>query len=112
MAEKKKEFGVVSPEQCFEDYQLPIYQNKNQVLKKIGYPPELRREGVQGSVSFSLIIDKQGNIDYAHLIHSSDSRLTELVRSGFRYLEIVPGSCNGKPATMMNDLNMHFRLSP
>lgn len=110
MAEKKAEFGVVSAGECKDEYILPVFENREEVQRRIGYPPELRKEGIQGKVVLSLIINKEGKVDYAQVKESPNSELTNLVRSGIRHLEIKPGSCNGKPATMMQDFTMRFRV--
>lgn len=79
-----------------EDSQLPVVLKRVQAV----YPPDLRRKGINGSVTVEFVVDPHGDVVEAHIANESQSAPWQ-----FQYAGVVaiwqwkfrPGIKNGRP---------------
>ena len=85
-------------------------QAHNLITKVIPiYPPDAKRNGIEGTVRFHVIIGKDGRIANLQLI-SGDSRLVDAARDAVRQWVYRPTLLNGQPVEVVTIIDVNFKL--
>ena len=84
-----------------------------QVLKerKPEYTSAAMRAKIQGSVEVEAVVDTDGNIADARVVHSLHPDLDESALAAVRAWKFSPGLMDGKPVPVLVDIEMSFALS-
>lgn len=93
---------------------VPIYQVDSQptVLheEKIPYPPGPMREGIEGTVWLSIVIDAQGNVVSANVLSGPGHGLNEAALDAFRRFRFKPAIKSGQPVSTEMKYKYTFSL--
>ena len=82
------------------------------VYKYLRYPQEAVSEGVQGQVSVSFIVEKDGSVSHVEVVSGVDPRLdAEAVRVISVSPKWIPGKIAGRPVRTRLVLPVDFRLT-
>ena len=85
---------------------------KTWVYKYLRYPQEAVSEGVQGQVSVSFIVEKDGSVSHVEVVSGVDPRLdAEAVRVVSVSPKWIPGKIAGRPVRTRLVLPVEFRLT-
>lgn len=74
------------------------------------YPVSLREEGVEGDVTVSFVIEKDGTVQSAKAIRSPDPRLSEIAESTVLKWTFRPGLKAGEPVAVKAQQTLTFSL--
>jgi protein TonB len=74
------------------------------------YPPLAKSARVQGTVEFTAIIDKQGNIENLKLVRGHPL-LVEAAKQAVLQWKYRPTLLNGQPVEVITDIIVNFTLS-
>jgi protein TonB len=66
-------------------------------LPRIEYPPDARREGVEGQVVLVLRLDAAGKVTAVRVVDAPSPSLAEAAREGARRFRFSPGVADGEP---------------
>ena len=78
---------------------------------KPDYPPGLRREGIEGSVTVRVTIDEKGRVTAVALVKATDPRFFEETRQqALRYWRFDPARRDGVAVVSEQIMTVHFRL--
>jgi protein TonB len=78
---------------------------------KPDYPPGLRREGIEGSVTVRVTIDERGRVTAVELIKADDQRFFAETRDqALRYWRFEPARRDGVAVVSDQTMTVHFRL--
>ena len=81
------------------------------IMKNIKYPEQAMKEGIQGRVTVSFIVEKDGRVSNVRLLRSVQSSLDkEAVRVVKSMPKWTPGKHNGKPVRVRFNLPVMFKL--
>ena len=72
------------------------------------YPEELRREGVQGTVTMSALITRTGEVANIRVVRSTDPRLEDLAMDALRQWRFQPGKLEGTPVDVEFQVTIAF----
>jgi len=75
------------------------------------YPPEAKRDGVQGRVRFTVIINKDGKIEHVTLV-SGDPVLAQAAKEAVEQWVYKPVLLNGNPVEVVTTIDVNFTLAP
>lgn len=75
------------------------------------YPPLARQARIQGTVRFSVIIDKTGKVAYIRLI-SGHPLLVQSAKDVLQKYEYKPTTINGEPMEVVSQVDVNFTLGP
>ena len=78
--------------------------------KKPEYTGNAMRAKVEGTVAVEVIVGIDGTVSEARIIRSLHPELDDLALQAARQWRFVPGAINGKPAAMLVDIDMTFKL--
>lgn len=82
------------------------------IRENIKYPEQAMKKGIQGRVTVSFIIEKDGSISNVRPVHSVHSLLDkEAVRMVKSMPKWSPGKNNGKPVRVRYNLPVMFKLN-
>lgn len=84
--------------------------NMDAVLSTIKYPPDAKRDKIQGKVYLKLLIDRNGIPKDYYIRRSPDMRLSRAVVDKLRNLKYTPATLKGKPIKTWVELDYEFRL--
>ena len=85
---------------------------KTWVYKYLRYPQEAVSEGIQGQVSVSFIVEKDGSVSHVEVVSGVDPRLdAEAVRVISVSPKWIPGKIAGRPVRTRLVLPVDFRLT-
>ncbi len=85
---------------------------KTWVYKYLRYPQEAVSEGIQGRVSVSFIVEKDGSVSHVEVVTGVDPRLdAEAVRVVSVSPKWIPGKIAGRPVRTRLVLPVDFRLT-
>jgi TonB family protein len=73
------------------------------------YPDVARNAGIEGTVSMSVLIGKEGNVDKISVL-SGEQALQEAAVSAVRQWQYKPLLLDGKPVSVVTIVNLEFRL--
>lgn len=81
------------------------------IMENIKYPEQAMKEGIQGRVAVSFIVEKDGRVSNVRLLHSVQSALDkEAIRVVKSMPKWTPGKHNGKPVRVRFNLPVMFKL--
>lgn len=82
------------------------------IMKNIKYPEQAMKEGIQGRVTVSFIVEKDGRVSNVRLLRSVQSSLDkEAVRVVKSMPKWTPGKHNGKPVRVRFNIPVMFKLN-
>jgi protein TonB len=91
--------GMVSPASLIAPVVRPVY------------PPELQRQGVQGTVKFEALISRDGLASEIRLINSPDVGLTQAALDAVKQWRYQPTKLNGENVEVMTVIDVNFSLT-
>jgi len=74
-----------------------------------GYPLELMRQNVQGTVTLAAVIHSDGTVGDVYIISGVDDRLDEYARHALGQWKFRPAQKNGKPVALQAVVKIPFR---
>lgn len=81
------------------------------IMENIKYPKQIMEEGIQGRVTVSFIVEKDGRVSNVRLLRSVQPLLDkEAVRVVKSMPKWSPGKHNGKPVRVRFNLPVMFKL--
>ena len=81
------------------------------IMKNIKYPKQIMEEGIQGRVTVSFIVEKDGRVSNVRLLRSVQPSLDkEAIRVVKSMPKWTPGKHNGKPVRVQFNLPVMFKL--
>lgn len=82
------------------------------IMENMKYPKQAMKEGIQGRVTVSFIVEKDGRVSNVRLLHSVQSALDkEAIRVVKSMPKWTPGKQNGKPVRVRFNLPVMFKLN-
>ena len=82
------------------------------IMENIKYPKQAMKEGIQGRVTVSFIVEKDGRVSNVRLLRSVQSALDkEAIRVVKSMPKWTPGKQNGKPVRVRYNLPVMFKLN-
>ena len=82
------------------------------IMENMKYPEQAMKEGIQGRVAVSFIVEKDGRVSNVRLLHSVQSALDkEAIRVVKSMPKWTPGKQNGKPVRVRFNLPVMFKLN-
>ena len=82
------------------------------IMENIKYPKQIMEEGIQGRVTVSFIVEKDGRVSNVRLLRSVQSALDkEAIRVVKSMPKWTPGKQNGKPVRVRFNLPVMFKLN-
>jgi protein TonB len=75
-----------------------------------GYPSELRKANVQGTVTLYAVIHSDGTVRDIRVISSPDERLDGFARDALGRWKFIPASKDGKPVALEAVVMIPFRI--
>jgi TonB family protein len=76
------------------------------------YPPEARKEKIQGTVVIDTTVSKEGAIEDLHVVKTPDPSLAESALKAVRTWRYRPYLLNGNPVAVQTTVNVTFCLEP
>jgi TonB family protein len=78
------------------------------------YPPELMKDGVQGSVYIRFVVDTSGRADSSSLeiLYASHKQFAQAVRAAVPHMSFTPATVGGKRVRQAVEQNFDFRITP
>jgi TonB family protein len=76
------------------------------------YPPEARKEKIQGTVVIDTTVSKKGAIEDLHVVKTPDPSLAESALKAVRTWRYRPYLLNGEPVAVQTTVNVTFCLEP
>ncbi len=74
-----------------------------------GYPLELMRENVRGTVTLSAVIRSDGSVGEVQVVNGIDDRLDEYARNALAHWRFLPALRNGNPVALQAVVIIPFR---
>jgi TonB family protein len=74
-----------------------------------GYPLELMRENVQGTVELSAVIRSDGSVEDVRVLNEVDDRLESYARSALLRWQFLPALRNGNPVALQAVVKIPFK---
>ena len=74
-----------------------------------GYPLELMRQNVQGTVTLSAVIQSDGSVGEVQVLNGIDDRLDEYARNALSHWKFLPALRNGSPVALQAVVMIPFR---
>lgn len=82
------------------------------IMQNIKYPKQIMEEGIQGRVTVSFIVEKDGRVSNVRLLRSVQPALDkEAIRVVKSMPKWTPGKQNGKPVRVRFNLPVMFKLN-
>jgi protein TonB len=82
------------------------------MVKEVKYPKKAKRDGIQGQVIVSFVVDKDGSVIDVQVAKGVDPLLdAEAVRAVEAMPKWNPGTMNGKPVKVKYNLPVRFKLN-
>lgn len=82
------------------------------VQDHVKYPSHLRDAGIQGKVFASFVIDKQGGITSVNILRTPHKDFNGTVTQAINSIpEMTPGSQQGRKASVIMTIPVHFKLN-
>jgi TonB family protein len=75
-----------------------------------GYPIELIRQNVQGTVTLRAVIHSDGRVSDVTVLNSPDERLDSFAQSAFEHWHFRPGMKNGNAVALEAVVSIPFRI--
>lgn len=108
--------GFVNPIKPIETARVPVIQGAKLDQRyadsfKPDYPPAMRREGLEGSVTLRVTIDEKGRVIAVEQVRATNSTFFEAARNqALRYWRFLPAREDGKAIQSQQTLTLQFRL--
>jgi protein TonB len=74
-----------------------------------GYPLELMKENVQGTVMLSAVIRSDGSVSEVNILHGLDDRLDAYASAALSRWRFRPATRNGDPVALQTVVMIPFR---
>ena len=82
------------------------------IMENIKYPKQIMEEGIQGRVTVSFIVEKDGRVSNVRLLRSVQPSLDkEAIRVVKSMPKWTPGKQNGKPVRVRFNVPVMFKLN-
>lgn len=94
--------------ECATPKQEPKVLNWDEL--RIDYPPESRRDGIQGTVVIEFTVGKEGEVLDRKVLLTPKEELSRSVLRDLRDIKFSPGICSGEPEVMTTTERIHFRM--
>ena len=78
---------------------------------KAAYPPELVKQGIEGTVVLDLIVSDSGRVDSAAVVKGLVPALDSAALTASRAFRFTPARAGGKPVPVLMQYAYHFTLS-
>ncbi|MCB9234672.1 MAG: energy transducer TonB [Bacteroidia bacterium] len=88
----------------------PVPINLNQIIAEIGYPEEVRKQGIEGKLLFRILVDEKGNYKSHLILKEAHPVLRNAVLSRIKELKFEPAIRNGEPIRFWVTLPFKFAL--
>ena len=89
------------------DVKEPVLVNRVQPA----YPEEARKNGVQGNVILSAVVDEKGAVSKVEAVESPDPSLTQAAIEAVRKWTYKPATLKGKPVKVLMTVTVSFKLA-
>ena len=110
--ENKSRKGVYSTVEKMPEYPGGMEALKNDIMNNIRYPELAKKNGIQGKVYVSFVIDKKGKVTDARVVKGVDSSLDqESLRVISNLKDWTPGMEKGKKVKVEFTLPINFALN-
>jgi TonB family protein len=120
---KKKTIDLSSPPPIEEEQQSndPAYYLSAEVMpepvggmkaimNKIVYPPEAKKNNIQGIVKIKAFIDRLGDVTHAEVIKGIGHGCDEAAKIAVFYAKFKPGLIKGKPVNVQTIIPIDFKI--
>lgn len=107
LIDEKDAIGLPVPTAEYMVSQMP--RIKSQV--RIPYPPDAKKNNVEGSVMMELLIDEMGKVRQAILVEGPGFGLNEAALSAIKGFEFHPAEVDGKPVAVKIRYGYRFVLN-
>ena len=91
-----------------DDEPKPI--NMREVQREIGYPKELRTEGIQGDVFIKVMVNSEGEYVKHEVVSSPNDKLTAAVEAHIDKIRFNPVEKDGKKVSFWATIPFRFKL--
>lgn len=82
------------------------------IKEHVKYPPKAKRQGVEGKVIASFVVEKDGRVNEVKVLKPVNPLLdAEVIRVVSKLPDFSPGTVNGVPVRVMYKLPISFSLS-
>ena len=83
------------------------------VLTKVApvYPEEARKNGIQGVVKLSAVVDEKGLVSKVEPVESPDPSLAQAAVDAVKRWTYKPATLKGKPVKVIMTVTVNFRLA-
>lgn len=83
----------------------------NALMQNVNYPENCKKAGIEGRVTVSFIVDKQGNVENPNVIRGIGGGCDEEALRVVKQAEFEPGTQDGKPVRVQMSLPVLFKTS-
>ena len=87
-----------------------IIGGQKALQKKLAYPPEAKKKGVETTLHANVLINKKGKIDQISFDEESGYGFEEAARQALQKVSYRAGQRNGKPVNMFVTIPVVFKL--
>jgi TonB family protein len=74
-----------------------------------GYPLELMKQNVHGTVTLSAVIQSDGSVGSVEVLNGIDDQLDEYARKALSHWKFLPAMRNGNPVSLQAVVMIPFR---
>jgi len=86
------------------------YGGMNAIYKKIGYPEEAKKNEIEGTVTISAFIDRDGEVLDAQVVEGIGFGCDEAARLAILYHRFKPGLIKGQKVKVQMEIPIEFKL--
>ena len=76
------------------------------------YPPELKKERVEGQVIAHTVITEEGRVESVEILETPRPEFGDAVRESLAKWKFEPATLDGEPVSVFYQLTINFRLTP
>lgn len=106
--EEPETFKIIEKQPAFPGGMAALYKY---IQKKMKYPKEAKKQGIEGKVFVQFIIDKEGRIDKVRVVQGIGGGCDEEAVRVIKMLpDFTPGMSDGEPIDISMVLPITFRL--
>jgi len=105
--------GLASAQEPAPTQRRPLNAQPPRVLSRVNpvYPPEARRERIQGAVMLQAVIEADGSVGDVKVVRSLDPRLDAAAVEAVKQWRYEPGTVDGQPVRIVATVSMSFNLT-
>lgn len=102
----------VTTDECIAEestFSMP-YRGVKSMMRRLDYPADLRKEGVEGNVEATVLISEVGSVEGVNFRSGTDPRLHNEVRKMLRKTRFIPAFCNMSQVASKYTFEVNFRI--